>query len=72
MPSRFAAAFVCTGLGLTLFDPVAYVLLPSGLAVCCVQRRRLLLFLRLLFPHLQLPRTGKYLHTRTHSGCLLA
>lgn len=30
----FAAAFVCTGLGLTLFDPVAYVLLPCGPSVC--------------------------------------
>lgn len=69
---RLFAFLVCTGLVLTLFDPVAYVLLPSGPVVCCVQRRRLLLFLRPLFPHLQLPRTEKYLHTRTHSGCLLA
>lgn len=46
---------------LTLFDPVACSLLPIA---CC-----LLLVLRLLFPHLQLPRIWKYLHMRTHCGC---
>lgn len=78
--SRFAAAFVCffslhwlrpdpvwsCGLCPSCFWPSACSLLCTA---CCW---RLLLFLRLLFPHLQLPRTGKYLHTHTHSGCLLA
>lgn len=78
----FASLHWPTRLTLCVFDPVAYVLLAFSLdslslsqfpiAYCplCTAACCLLLFLRLLFLQLQLPHSGKYLHTRTHSGCL--